>query len=119
MTTYEYRIIVNEELYDQNPEEILHEVRNMALRQLSSELKSVDREKMELLIGILDEKTMSRTITVTYRDDAPVEPEEEPEDLEYCSNCAESFNYCVCGDEATAPTAQEIWDALPDVEAVI
>jgi hypothetical protein len=118
MTTYEYRIIVNEELYDQNTDEILHEVLNMAFGQLTKEIPNAVREKMELVVGSLDEKTMSRTIRVTYRDDAPEEPETVGPALDMCKYCGQE-GYCSCGDQATAPTAQEIWDALPDVEAVI
>jgi len=95
MTTYEYRIIVHEKLYDQNTDEILHEVLNMAFGQLIKEIPNAVREKMELVVGSLDEKTMSRMIRVTYRDDAPVE-EEKPEET-----------------EATVEAE------LPDVEAVI
>jgi hypothetical protein len=118
MTTYEYRIAVQEELYSSQPEEVLHEARSMALRELSKELKSVDREKMELVLGALDEKTMSRTIRFTYRDDAPEEPETVGPALDMCKYCGQE-GLCPCGDQATAPTAQEIWDAMPDVEAII
>jgi hypothetical protein len=114
MTTYEYRIIVAEELYTNNPESVLHEIRSMAFNQLIKEVKNADREKMELVLGILDEKTMSRTITVAYRDEettnGPI--------LDMCKYCGQE-GFCTCGDQAKAPTAQEIMDALPDVEAIV
>jgi hypothetical protein len=112
MTTYEYRIIVNEELYTNNPEEILHEVRNMAFGNLTKELKSVDREKMELVLGSLDEKTMSRTITVTYRGDAPEEPATHvcgEDDDTYCDLCEFHCDSC-----------KELWEKEQmEVEAII
>jgi hypothetical protein len=118
MTTYEYRVLLNEELYVNNTEDVLHEIRSMAFGQFKKEVKNADREKMELEVGVLDEKTLTRTIRVTYRDEKTQEDTdldrmiaEEPEDLEYCENCAESFNYCVCGDQAL-PTE-------PDVEAIV
>lgn len=132
MTTFEYRIIVNEELYDNNPSSVLHEIRSMAYNQLSKEVKNVDREKMELVLGAIDEKTMTRTIRVTYRSMEEPLPqpgpaqgsqmveEDEVEVVEDdCPNCGENYNYCMCGDQAKAPTAQEIWDALPEVEGYV
>jgi hypothetical protein len=116
MTIFEYRVLLNEELYVNNTEDVLHEIRSMAFGQLSKEVKNVDREKMELVVGVLDEKTLSRTIRVTYRDEekevvnGPI--------LDMCKYCGQE-GFCTCGDQAKAPTAQEIWDALPEVEGYV
>jgi hypothetical protein len=116
LNSFELSIVVHGEVYTNDPTGIEDYLKSQVLKEIHMRQSEIDGE-IEIITA-RDEKRDQYTLRATGRAWTD-EPDEEPEDLEYCSNCAESFNYCLCGDQATAPTTQEIIDALPDVEAIV